>query len=337
VAERYHVSAIIPCRNEERHIEDVIKILLQADLTDIDLEILVVDGMSTDGTRAILEKLQSTHHNLKLIDNPELITPVAFNLGIHHSNGDYIFIIGARHLISSNYIVRCLESLSEDSTIAGVGGRVINLSTNSKSTGIALAMSSPLGVGMGNYRVTDTEVFVDTIGTPIYRKAIFEEVGVFDEVLVRNQDDELNHRITSKGYKLKLLPDITISYYVRDDFNKLFMQYFQYGYWKIYVNKKHKTITTFRQIIPAAFIACIFFGAILSVFPPFKYIYFFFVGLYLVLLAATSINKGIKTGIFTFLSFLCLHFGYGLGYLKGIIDFILLNKKPSGKMKNLTR
>lgn len=339
MAEKYQVSVVIPCRNEEKHIEDVINILLQSDQTDIGLEILVIDGMSTDKTRSILEHLQTIHLNLKVIENPDRITPIAFNLGIRHAKGDYIFIVGARHLISPNYMVRCLQTLNEDQSVAGVGGRVVNLSTNSRSKGIARAMSSSLGVGMGNYRVADNEVFVDTIGTPVYRKSIFDEIGVFDEVLVRNQDDELNHRIVTKGYKLKLLPDITISYYVRDDFDKLFRQYFQYGYWKIYVNRKHKTITTLRQIVPAAFIACIFFGAILSVFHPFNYIYLCSLGLYLALLFFASFNKseGLQTGIFTLISFLCLHFGYGLGYLKGLFDFILLNRTPSGKMKNLTR
>lgn len=335
------VSVIIPCRNEEAYIENTIRSIIANDFGTSRVEILVIDGMSDDNTLQVLTRLSEEIPNIRIIKNIHQSTPYAFNIGINNSRGKYILIVGARHNISKNYIRGCIDSLDNDDSVAGVGGKVSNIFENDKSKGIALAMNSTFGVGGGNFRALSKSGSVDTVGTPMYRKKIFDIVGLFDEALIRNQDDEFNYRVTKAGYKLWLNCDIEISYFVRADFSKLFSQYFQYGYWKVYVNKKLKTITTIRQLVPFLFMLFIILFPITLYFNEIIFlIYPLVIFLYLALLIFTSIfvSKGIgKISVIVFLSFICLHFGYGLGYLNGFFDFILIGRSPGKQMTTLTR
>lgn len=335
------VSVIIPCRNEKDYIERTVKNLYGSDFHMGRVEILIIDGMSDDGTAEIYEKLCKDHQNLKVIENTNKTTPFAFNIGIKNSHGQFILIVGARHIISKNYITGCLDVLSGDNTIAGVGGKVINLYEDDISRGVSMAMNSPFGVGGGNFRVSDTSGSVDTVGTPMYRREIFEEVGLFDEELSRNQDDEFNYRVIKAGYKIWLNCDINISYYVRSGVYKLFKQYLQYGYWKVYVNRKLKTVTTIRQLFPILFVLflllyplVLLINSTLFLFYPLIVFLYIVITLFYSVKASSGLNK---FTLITALSFLSLHFGYGVGYLEGIIDFLLLGKKPNAKMKILTR
>jgi glycosyltransferase involved in cell wall biosynthesis len=341
VSSKILVSVIIPCRNEAKHIEQTIKSILNNHFDCSQVEIIIVDGMSDDNTMQVLNMLTSNVPNIKVLKNINRTTPYAFNLGIKNASGDFILIVGARHLISNNYITECLNTLELDNKIAGVGGRVRNMYDNTKAEGIALAMSSPFGVGGGNFRAMNTSGEVDTIGTPMYRKQIFDIVGLFDEDLARNQDDEFNFRVIKAGYKLWLNCNASISYVVRSGFANLFKQYFQYGYWKVCVNKKLKTITTIRQIFPFLFVVFIlFFPFILFFSETIFLIYPTVIVTYLFLILITSVYLAKSIGFLAmniFFAFLSLHFAYGLGYLNGFIDFILINRTPSNKMKNLTR
>ncbi len=334
------VSIVVPCRNEEAHLSRCIDSLLSTDYGSENIEILIVDGRSTDGSREIIEKYSALHSSVRLIDNPDQITPIAFNKGIKNSTGDYILIVGARHILSENYISVCVDMLKNDPSCGCVGGMVENIFENEKSRVIAMAMASPFGVGGGNFRTRKADGYVDTVGTPCYRKSLFKEIGYFDEELIRNQDDEFNFRLTKAGYKIFFSAAISIRYFVRADFQKLFRQYFQYGYWKVYVNRKHKTVTSIRQLVPFLFML------FLSVFIPLS----LFSGLagvvtdsvillYVLIVALISVRmaSSIQTFAYAVASFFCLHFGYGLGYYQGIVHFLVLNRKPVKAAGHLTR
>lgn len=321
-------SVIIPCRNEVNHIGFVIDSILKNTFKDV--EIIIVDGLSDDGTREKLNEIIKNNPRIKIIDNILQITPVAFNLGIKNATGDFIFIVGARHILESNYIVTCIKILNDNPEIGCVGGKVNNTYENTTSLLISKALSSSFAVGAGNFRIKDQDGFVDTVGTPAYRRSIFDEIGYFDEELLRNQDDEFNYRVIKKGYKILFTAQTSIQYFVRANFKHLFKQYFQYGYWKVYVNKKHKTVTTLRQVVPLLFVLFLFGGLILSIF------HFIFFAIYLIGLmsyglacfyfaskqstSSSDLGKIMRT-------FFTLHFSYGWGYLKGIIDFFILQKK----------
>lgn len=334
------VSIIIPCRNEKDYIDDCVNAILANDYESENLEIIIVDGLSTDGTREIIHKKLLPYKNIKLLDNTAQTTPYAFNIGINNSVGNYIIIVGARHLISSNYISTCIKILDSDKIIGCVGGKVENIYVNKKSMIIASAMASSFGVGPGNFRVKANDGFVDTIGTPAYKKIIFDEIGLFDERLIRNQDDEFNFRLIKQGYKIYHTTKTSISYYVRARYLNLYKQYYQYGFWKVFVNKKHSTITSFRQLVPSAFLLFIIIGLILS-FLSYSISLIFGIGicLYVIvgLVNSLLISKRILSVPGILYTFFILHFSYGWGYLAGIIDIIILRGKPGEKTKKLSR
>lgn len=335
------ITIVIPCRNEEGQIEECVRSIYASKLEKgIDLEVLVVDGLSNDGTVGIISELAKEFPTLRIVENEAQVTPVAFNLGIKEGKGDFIQIIGARQLISDNYLQDAVKSLQEDEMIWCVGGIVENVYLTTESEMIGKAMASPFGVGGGNFRVIKESGFTDTVGTPMYPSDVFEKIGLFDESLVRNQDDELNYRVTKAGGKILLNADISIKYFVRAKMSHLKKQYYQYGYWKVFVNKKHKTITTVRQLFPLFLVLGSSVGLILSLFVPYFWVLmamgvFAYIGLAIYFANKVATKKGEILSIASV--FVILHFSYGLGYLVGCIDFLVLNKKPSTKSKQLSR
>ncbi len=336
------VSITIPCRNEIKYISNLLNSILESDYDRNLIEVFVVDGMSDDGTRELIEKnYLSKYKNIKILDNYKQKTPYAFNIGIKKSLGEIVIILGARHIISKNYISEVVECLSQSEEIGCVGGVVRNIYENKTSEVISKAMASPFGIGFNNFRSITEDAYVDTIGSPAFRKSVFDEIGFFDENLTRNQDDDFSFRLIKSGYKILLKSSISIQYYVRASFDQLFKQYKQYGYWKVFVNKKHRTVTTLRQLFPLLFILSfpLFF---LLIFLNSKFIYIFLIEMssYLVLnfIFAFRINKfdifQISKQMYTCL---ILHVSYGLGYFEGIIDFLILNKTPNQKNETLSR
>jgi len=331
------VSIIIPCKNEEKYIAKNIDSILNQKF-DGDIEILVVDGLSEDKTREIV--LSYNNPKVKLIDNPYQYTPQALNIGVNNAKGDIFIILGGHAFLDEDFVAQNVKILDKDPTVGCSGGQIINIYENKTGELISRAMSSIFGVGNATFRTGGEAGFVDTVAFGAYYKSIHHKIGGFDEDLVRNQDDEYNFKITKAGYKIYFDPKIKSNYYVRGSIKKLFKQYYQYGYWKVYVNKKHKTITTIRQLIPLFFVLGIMGGLMVSlIFPMFWWLYISGILTYL-LLSVYFAQKQAKTvfdGVKIAPIFPILHFSYGFGYLVGIIHFVLLNKKPTNKSKELSR
>lgn len=334
------LSVIIPCRNEVNYIEECIDAIYANEFLDeIDMTVVIVDGISNDGTREKIEVLQTKYHTLKLIDNTQQLTPYAFNLGIHFKEADYYQIVGARQILSTNYLQKAIDILNSDTSIWCVGGAVENVYINYESEMIAKAMSTSFGMGLGNFRTLKKSDFTDTVGTPMYPKFIFEKIGFFDEDLIRNQDDDFNFRVSKAGGKIWFEADIELKYYVRGNLKGLFRQFFQYGYWKVFVNKKHKVVTTYRQMIPPLFVFSILLYPIISLVSIFHSAMNIVISLYILLgiIQSARLSKNITDTFYILITFPTLHFSYGLGYLLGILHFLILNKKPSEKQTTLSR
>jgi GT2 family glycosyltransferase len=323
------VSIVIPCRNEVANIEECVRAIYACDIPESsEIKVFVVDGMSDDGTREKVSELSTEFASLELIDNEQKLTPFAFNLGIKAFPGaDYIQIIGARHIVSPNYLSRSLEILQEKEDVWCVGGRIINEYSNPTSELISKAMGSSFGMGIGNFRTLDRSGYTDTVTSPMYPKKVFEEVGYFDEELIRNQDDDFNYRVEQAGGKIWYEHDISLRYYVRANYKGLWRQFFQYGYWKVYVNKKHGAVTTMRQLVPPIFVFYLFS----LIFTPFVgwllgSLYGIPLILYLILNVFTSAAQSRNMDDFVNLmrTYWILHLSYGLGYLGGMWDFLLI-------------
>lgn len=338
------ISIVIPCRNERIYIAECIHAIYNCSLPlETEIRVFVVDGMSDDGTREEVNNLMKTYESLELIDNQKQLTPFAFNLGIYAGGEvDFIQIVGARHILSKNYLFNCLNRFEIDSSVWCVGGKIINEYINEKGRVISKAMSTTFGMGLGNFRTLDQSGYTDTVTSPLYPYWVFERIGFFDEELIRNQDDDFNYRVTNAGGKIFYDNDISLKYYVRGNYKGLWRQFFQYGYWKVYVNQKHKAVTTLRQLFPPLFVVYLLLIGCL----PFVPIILAIVGLaplFLYLLLALYFSSKIiradqKLNFLAVIkTFPILHISYGLGYLKGILEFIILCKKPSDKQKRMSR
>jgi cellulose synthase/poly-beta-1,6-N-acetylglucosamine synthase-like glycosyltransferase len=331
------VSAFIPCRNEVKYIKNCVEAILANNYPDI--EIIVVDGMSDDGTREILKDLCERHANIKVIDNPNRLTPFAFNLGVLNSTGEFVQIAGARNVLAQDYLGILVDTLKKYPQVGCVGGDYQHTYENEDSKFISQAMESKFGVGGSNYRTMQEDCFVDTVGVPMYRKTIFGEVGMFDERLTRNQDDEFNYRVTQKGYKIKYVHRAKTLYYVRASLDKAFSQFFQYGYFKVFVNQKHKTFTTLRQLVPPAFVAFLFLGLMLSFIAlPIAFVYIAVLMLYALLgwQSTAEFTPHFRERLTIQKAILILHLAYGLGYLRGIWDFLVWHRQPQARLQKQT-
>ena len=335
------VSIIIPCRDERRFIEKCLLSIIANDYPKESLQVLVVDGMSEDGTREILNQFSGKYPFIKMLDNPKKIVPVALNIGIKQARGNVIIRMDAHNVYGKDYISKCVKYLRKYN-IDNVGGICITLPGRNTllAQSIALALSHPFGVGNAHFRIgLKGPKYVDTVPFGCYKREVFEKIGLFDEDLVRNQDDELNVRLQRNGGKILLVPEIVSYYYARDSLEKLWKMYFQYGYFKPLVVQKVGAVLTWRQLIPTIFVGTLTLVGLLSILS--KYFFWLFlliIGLYLscnlVFSLAIALKKGPNLLLVLPISFATLHFSYGLGYVKGLWNFVIRNKYLNKTIKD---
>ena len=247
------MSVVIPVRNEQDYIHKCIVSLVEQDYPKNLYEVLVVDGMSTDNSRRIVQSSTSNNPNIHVHENPNLLTSFGLNIGIKKSKGAIIIILGAHSFVETDFIRKNEEILTRIGADC-VGGPIISIGETFRAKGISLAMSSIFGVGDALFRYAEKEGYVDTVAFGGYRREVFEKIGLFDEELTRNQDDEFNYRLRKAGGKIFITPQIKSYYYSSSNLAKLWKQYFQYGVWKIRVLQKHPRMMRLRQFVPGVFV-----------------------------------------------------------------------------------
>lgn len=320
------VSVIMPVRNEAAYIERSLGAVLAQDYPADRLEILVVDGLSTDGTREYIAAAQKERPNLRLLDNPRGIVPPGLNIGIAQAQGDIIVRVDGHCEIAPDYVRRCVEHLLADG-VEAVGGPIETVGETDEAQAIALAMSSWFGVGGSAFRtVNDRPMLVETVAFPAYERETLRRLGPFDEELVRNQDDEYNYRLLKSGGRILLSPDIRSRYYSRSSLRKLWRQYYQYGFWKVRVMQKHPRQMRWRQFVPPAFVAALLGSSAFAVFlRQFRYLLAFILVLYATANLGASLSLGRAHGLRHVPRLLLihpiLHLSYGLGFLAGLRHF----------------
>jgi glycosyltransferase involved in cell wall biosynthesis len=319
------ISVIIPCRNEKQYIRDTIFSIINQTIEGYSFEIIVVDGMSQDGTRELLFELSSLNQNISILDNPAGITPTALNIGIKYSRGKYIAILGAHAEYSADYFRQNLKIMEEHPEVSCTGGPIISNGKNNFAKAAAISMSSTIGVGNANHRFPDFEGYAEMACFPFFRKEVFEKYGLYDERLIKNQDDEFCFRIRLKGEKIFLSNKIKSTYYVRDSVSNLFRQYYSYGKWRIPVLLIHKTPISYRQQVPALFFSLVVLLFIVSFIVGNIFIGLCLPALYLITLSIFALSKlkSEKMGVVKYLpiSLFVLHFSYALGFLSGLFVF----------------
>ena len=254
MAQGKRISIISPCRNERDYIAGFVESLLAQELPPhYELEVLIADGMSDDGTREILDALAKRHPLLSVVSNPGRIVSTGLNAAIRAASGDLIVRMDAHTTYARDYVRACVETL-ERTGADNVGGPWQAAGESELQKAIALVSHSPFASGGGRSHALDYEGQVDTVYLGCWRKEIFDRVGLFDEELVRNQDDELNLRIVRVGGTVWQSPAIQSCYSPRSSLPKLFSQYMQYGYWKVRVIQKHTLPASIRHLVPGAFV-----------------------------------------------------------------------------------
>jgi len=320
------VSVILPIRNEARTIRRCLEAIVAQDYPADRYEVIVVDGMSDDGTREIVREFCEGDGRVRMLDNPAGIVPHAMNAGIEASRGEVIIRIDGHAFARPHFIDRSVRALlNNDCECAG--GRIISIGVDRWSNAASLAMSSVFGVGNSAFRCSDRPGYVDTLAFGAYTKEVLRAVGKFDEELIRCQDDEYNYRLRSKGYKIYLDPAIKTEYLCKSTFKSLFKQYFQYGFWKVRVLQKHPKMMQPRQFAPPlTVLLLIVVGALSPVSRAPMVVLAVLLVLYVVLSVSFSTRIASRKG-WRFLPilpvvFATLHFSYGFGFLCGLVRFV---------------
>lgn len=301
------ISVICPCYNERPFIGACIDSIAHQDCCVTNIELLVVDGMSQDGTRDIIVEKAQQYPWLRLVDNPRRIAPVAMNIGISQANGKYIVRVDAHSIYPSNYLSTLVCALEELEGAQNVGAvcRTLPADDSLIARANAITASHPFGVGNSSFRIGSDKIKeVDTVPFGCWRKDWLQQIGGFDEELVRNQDDELNARTIERGGKIYLLPTIIVDYYARRTLTQAWQMFYQYGLYKPLVNQKLQRPATIRQFIPPLFV--------LGLIPALP--------LYLLIVGCISIRY---QNIALLLSFPTIHLSYGLGYWVGLFRSVI--------------
>ncbi len=342
------VSVIVPIRNEAAFIERSLGAILAQDYPKNLMEIIVADGMSDDGTREIVQRITGNQKSeriskganacptILLLDNPGKVVPTGLNIAIKYAKGDVIVRVDGHCVIASDYIKNCVDMLQKTGA-DNVGGLQRAVSGNLLGNAIAAATGCPFGVGWSRFHYAGKPGWIDTVYLGAYRREVFDRIGNFDEELVRNQDDEFNFRLTQSGGKIWMDPSIRSVYYCRSSLPGLWKQYYQYGFYKVRVIQKRGAVQSWRHLIPAVFVSCLFltiFMALLTFNPLWGIA---ITGPYISanLIACLWVGRrNLRVLPLLPVTFLILHLSYGLGFLCGIAYW--WRKKSKKKLSSLS-
>lgn len=318
------VSVIVPCYNEEKNIGFLLDALNQQIYPHELIEIIIIDGQSTDQTLTVIKTKKEKYNNLfiKVLSNPPKNIPSALNIGIRNSSGDIIVRMDAHSIPDPNYIKFCVEDLNNQLG-SNVGGRWIIIPGSESKMGkcISLAASHPFGVGDAKYRYSSEAGYVDTVPYGAFYRELIDEIGYYNEDLLANEDYEFNVRIRNSGKKIYFDPRIKTQYIARDTIMSLSKQYWRYGYWKFRMLKNYPDTLRWRQAIPPIFVTGIILLILMSIFNPMVWIILsIIILLYVLILSIGTLSViDIQTDSYCLLgtpfAIIVMHFSWGLGFI----------------------
>lgn len=265
------VSIIVPCYNEQSTIGLLLDAVYQQSFPRSEMEVIIADGMSTDSTRQEISIFQQQHLDLtiRVVDNEQRIIPAALNRALEAAEGELIVRLDAHSMPDRMYVTHSVAGLE-----GGLGDNVGGIwdiqpgKAGWAAESIAAAAAHPLGVGGALYRYATVAAEVDTVPFGAFRRSLLDEIGMFDETLLTNEDYEFNTRIRQHGGKVWLNPQIRSVYFARETFGKLAKQYFRYGFWKWRMLKRYPDTLRWRQALPPVFVLSVFVLAVAAFFWP---------------------------------------------------------------------
>lgn len=319
------VSLLIAMRNEANYIAHCVQSALRQDYPADHLEIFVLDGNSTDASWQIVEQLFQGRTNCFLLPNPGITQSAGWNLGIRICRGDVIGIVSAHSELATDYVSIAVKTLQRTGADM-VGGPVRAHGESQIARAIAVATSTVFGVGGARFHYTTREEAVDTVFMGVCRKEMYQQIGGFDEEMVRDQDDELSYRLLARGGRIVCNPAIRSIYYNRSTLRLLWRQYVQYGFWKVRVLQKHPRQMRLRHFVPPLFAASLIVSTALSLLSPAGSFFLMFILLAyfaanLTASAWAASRHGWNCLPLLIIVYMILHLSYGLGFLAGLVKF----------------
>jgi succinoglycan biosynthesis protein ExoA len=332
VVDPVSVSIIIPCRNEERFIDECLQTVYSFEPIAGGFEVLVVDGASTDRTREIVQTWAARHANLRLLENPGRIVPKALNIGIAQARGEWILRLDAHSRYAPDYLRLCLETALRTGAenVGGVCHSGVRVDTPGAQLVRALT-THRFGVGNAAFRLQPAEGPADTVPFGFYRKEDFTRFGTFDERLVRNQDYEFNLRIRRGGGSIWLNPKIEAVYYNKETVRGLLQQAYSTAQWNSWMWAIAPYTFALRHCVPGAFVLALLGATLLTALSgtPGAVLLALVLVPYLFGAILASVTQANRYGWWMFGSLVCLffvyHVAYGLGILVGAIRLMLGN------------
>ena len=338
------LTIIVACRNEESHIREFVDSILRQKLDTLSWEAIIADGASTDATPGILAEICAKVPQLRVISNPGRTVSKGLNLAIRMARGAYILRMDAHTIYSETYCVDCIETLNRTGA-DNAGGPARTRVHGTKATAIAAAYHSPFSTGGAKFHDPNYEGWVDTVTYGCWRRETFDKIGLFDEDLVRNQDDEFNLRLVRAGGKIWQSSSIVSWYSPRSTIRGLFQQYFQYGFWKVYVIRKHKIPGSWRHLVPATLVlslaglpllalaAWILGAGTLATVVALGWIGLlgaYVAGILFASALTASANQNIQILPWLPVAFAAFHFSYGAGFLIALVKSLGASKQTAG-------
>jgi len=322
------VSVIVPCRNERRYIEAFCAGVLRQQLPPgWQLQLVVADGQSDDGTRELLQGIAAAAPRVVWINNPARIVSTGLNAALKLATGEAIVRMDVHSEYADDYVAQCLAVLAETAAdnVGGPWRAVPDANAGPMQHAVAAAFQSRWVAGGALSRQLDYEGAADTVYLGAWPRASFERFGGFDEQLVRNQDDEHNLRIVKGGGRVWQSARIRSVYRPRSTLSQVFRQYLQYGYWKPFVMKKHGQAASLRHLVPGVFVAVLAVSALLAVLgvvvPLAGLVLIYALGV-LAMTAAVGRSQSLALPVLLRIPAViaAYHFGYGIGSLIGWWD-----------------
>lgn len=335
------VSVIVPCRNEAGAIDAFLASALAQRGVCGGYEVIIADGASVDGTRKRLDEWSRRDRRVRVIDNPGLFVSSGLNRAIESARGDVIARMDVHSEYATDYLAECLRTLRETGA-DNVGGPARTRAGRFFQRANAAAYHSWFSVGGARFHDSGYTGPVDTVPYGCWRTKTLHELGLFDETLVRNQDDELNFRLIRRGGRIWQSAAIRSWYSPRDSAAGLFRQYFQYGYWKVRVLRKHRVPASIRQLVPALMVVSgVVLGLMGLLVRPAWSLLIGLAAIYILLSVVASIRAAHDFGDWRVLPilpyvFLIYHLSYGLGFLSGLMD-ALFKRRPAPGVISLSR
>lgn len=321
------IAIIIPTLNEERFIESCLASVRQQSYPFSKMDVMVIDGGSTDRTCEIVRALITDYPNIRLINNPQRFQSAAFNIGVAASNAPYIIRLDAHATYDTNYIERCITLLTDHPEYGNVGGICEILPQNNSLTAEAIALLNhlPFGIGGAAFRVATTAQNVDSVPFGAFRREVVEQIGDMRADLARGEDNEYNARIRHAGFTVRLDPTIRSSYFARATWAAICRQMYLNGVSIGQLFFIDRSAIGLRHIVPLAFVSVLILAAILACFTAIG-LYLFTAILIAYLFAAliadirACCQHGWRFFFILLPLFLSVHIAYGLGTIRGLIN-----------------